>query len=278
MPNSPVPITMGSPRFMTRETDSFRVTEAWFPPGAILDPHTHDRPVLAMMLRGGFQTEFAAQRLECDAGYAWTEPNAEKHSNYVGRSGAHVLVIQPDPTREELVEPLGELLDGVHLLRHPALLCAAPGILAELHAPDITSPLAIEAHACSALSGAVRLRLRDRARPRLPGWLRCVQEFLHDEWRQAPTLSFVAGVAGVHPCHLAHTFREQLGESMGTYVRRLRVAWAIAELTATDLPISQIAHAAGFCDQSHFTRQCVRLTGVTPAAYRALVRRGQKAS
>ena len=271
MSNSPVPITMGSPRFVTRETESFRVVEAVFPAEAILERHTHDRPSFGIMLRGGFRTDIAARRLACDVGYAWTEPNAERHSNHVGPSGAHVLVIQPDPSREELIEPLADLLDGVHLMRHPALRCAAPGILAELHAPDITSPLAIDAHACAALSDAARLRHRERAHPTERAWLRRVQELLHDEWRQALTLTFVAAVAGVHPCHLAHTFRERMGESMGTYLRRLRVAWAVDELAATDLPISQIALAAGFCDQSHFTRHCVRFTGVTPAAYRAIV-------
>jgi AraC family transcriptional regulator len=261
---------MGSSRFLTRETRSFRVVHARFPPDAILVPHTHDRPTFGIMLRGGFLTEFGSQRLECDVGYAWTEPNAERHSNRVGRSGAHVLVVQPDPTHDELVEPLSDLLNGVHLLRHAALLCAAPRILAELHQSDVTSPLAIEAHACTALSDAARLRHRDRTRPRRRAWLRRVEDLLHEEWRQAPTLSFVASVAGVHPCHVAHTFREELGESMGTYVRRLRVAGALAELAATPTPISRIAHEAGFCDQSHFTRQCVRFTGVTPAAYRAL--------
>lgn len=95
---------------------------------------------------------------------------------------------------------------------------------------------------------------------------------LRDEWRRAPTLSNAVRVAGVHPCHLAQTFREQMGESIGSYVRRLRVTWPLAGLTATDVPVSQVALSAGFCDQSHFTWRCVRFTSVTPAAYRAQVR------
>ena len=272
IPQAPVPVSMGSPRFKTRETDSFRIVEAWFPPGAVLDSHTHDRPIFAMMLRGGFRTEIASRSLACDAGYAWTEPHAEKHANYVSALGAHVLVIQPDPARDELLEPLWDLLGGIRLLRHPALHCGAPSILSELHTPDDASALAVETRVCEILSRAAELRHRERTRTRHIAWLQRVQELLHDEWRHAPTLSDVARVAGVHPCHLAHTFREQMGESVGSYVQRLRVAWALAELTATDLPVSQVALSAGFCDQSHFTRRCVRFTGVTPAAYRAQVR------
>jgi AraC family transcriptional regulator len=224
-----------------------------------------------MMLRGGFRTDISTRSLECDAGYAWTEPVAETHANYVGALGAHVLVIQPDPTRDELLDPLWNLLDGVRLMRHPALHCAVPSILAELHSPDDTSALGVETRVCEILSRAAGLRHRERLRSLQVAWLRRVQELLHDEWRATPTLSALARVAGVHPCHLAHTFREQMGESISSYVQRLRVTWALAELTATDAPVSQIALAAGFCDQSHFTRRCVRFTGVTPAAYRELV-------
>ena len=262
---------MGSPRFKTGETDSFRVIEAWFPPDAVLDAHTHDRPIFALMLRGGFRTHISSRSLECDAGYAWTEPIAETHANYVGALGAHVLVIQPDPSHDELLEPLWDLLDGIRLLRHPALHCAAPSILSALHTPDAASTLAVETRVCEILSRAAGLEHRERTPSRQVAWLRRVKELLHDEWRAAPTLSEIARVAGVHPCHLAHIFREQMGESISSYVQRLRVTWALAELTATDAPVSQIALSAGFCDQSHFTRRCVRFTGVTPAAYRALV-------
>jgi AraC family transcriptional regulator len=271
-----VPVTMGSPRSITRQTECVRVVEVWFPPGAVLDSHTHDRAIFSIMLRGGFQTEIATRWLECDAGCAWTEPNAEKHANYVGREGAHVLVIQPDHACEEFVEPVRRLLDEVHLLKHPALLCAAPRILAELRSPDLTSALSIETDVAAALATAARVHHRDGTNNGELGWLRRVRELLHEEWRTAPSLSYVARVAGVHPCHLAHTFRERLGETVGTYVQRLRVAWAIGEVTTSERPISQIALEAGFCDQSHFTRQCLRFACVTPAAYRARVAGGTR--
>jgi quercetin dioxygenase-like cupin family protein len=47
-----VPVTMGSPEFRTIETNGFIVTDAWFPPGAVLPRHTHDRAIFATMLEG----------------------------------------------------------------------------------------------------------------------------------------------------------------------------------------------------------------------------------
>jgi AraC family transcriptional regulator len=76
---------------------------------------------------------------------------------------------------------------------------------------------------------------------------------------------------GVHPCHLAHTFRSHYGESIGSYIRKLRITWAIGQLGGEEQSISQIAANAGFCDQAHFTREFRKQVGVTPAAYRTHV-------
>ena len=76
-------------------------------------------------------------------------------------------------------------------------------------------------------------------------------------------------LAGVHPSHLAHTFRARLGTSVGEYVRRLRVEWAAERLGDSDAPISAIAIQAGFSDQSHLTREMVRRLGVSPARLRS---------
>jgi AraC family transcriptional regulator len=67
---------------------------------------------------------------------------------------------------------------------------------------------------------------------------------------------------------LARTFRRQRGESVGDCVRRLRVESARRLLEDGRQPLSEVALAAGFADQSHFTRVFRRLTGMTPGEYR----------
>jgi AraC family transcriptional regulator len=59
------------------------------------------------------------------------------------------------------------------------------------------------------------------------------------------------------------------GCTVGDYIREVRVAFARRQLTTTDLPISGIALSCGFFDQSQLTRAFKRVTGRTPAAYRA---------
>jgi len=119
------------------------------------------------------------------------------------------------------------------------------------------------------LSSAARLSHRDGNGHLPPGWLLRIREKLHDEWRTVPTLGELAAAASVRPTHLAHAFRAHYGETVGSYLRKLRLNWAITQLATTRDSISSIAAAAGFSDQAHFTRMCKRIVGVTPAAYRS---------
>ena len=64
------------------------------------------------------------------------------------------------------------------------------------------------------------------------------------------------------------TFARRYGETMGNFVRRRRLEWAMDALLTSGEPIAGIAMAAGYFDQSHFTRQFRRQVGTTPARFR----------
>ena len=79
----------------------------------------------------------------------------------------------------------------------------------------------------------------------------------------------IAATVDVHPAHLARTFRRFQRQTVGDYLRQLRLEFARARLSASAEPISEIALSAGFYDQCHFSRAFKRHTGMTPAEYRA---------
>jgi AraC family transcriptional regulator len=76
----------------------------------------------------------------------------------------------------------------------------------------------------------------------------------------------------VHPVYLACAFRRHYRSTVGEYVRRLRVEFACRELSATRAPLAQVALAAGFADQSQFSRTFKRVVGLTPTEYRKMFR------
>ncbi len=124
---------------------------------------------------------------------------------------------------------------------------------------------------CSSSSpGAARER-ELRLTGTLPRWLADARSYLHDPG-QVGSLSELATAVGVHPVTLARGFRKAYGCSVGAYLRWLRVARAAHELTETDAPLAEIALAAGFADQSHFSNVFRREMGLSPSAFRRAVR------
>src|SRR5262249_52461237 len=96
--------------------------------------------------------------------------------------------------------------------------------------------------------------------------------FLDEHFVDSPSLSEVARAAEVHPVHLARTFRRHYRCTVGEYLRQLRVTFACRQLTQGSRPLVEIALAAGFSDQSQFSRTFKRAMGLTPAAFRAATR------
>ena len=102
-----------------------------------------------------------------------------------------------------------------------------------------------------------------------PHWLQQARKILHAQFAEQPKLSRLAAGVGVHPVHLAREFRKHYGSTVGEYLRRLRTEYACHQLVWSDDPLSKIAAAAGFSDQSHFSRTFKRLSGRTPGQFRS---------
>ena len=88
-----------------------------------------------------------------------------------------------------------------------------------------------------------------------------------------PPLAELARPAGVHPAHLARSFRRWYGCTPGHYLRRRRLEEAARLLATTDRPVVEIALGLGFYDQAHLTRRFRRPHGLSPARFRRACRR-----
>lgn len=136
---------------------------------------------------------------------------------------------------------------------------------------DEASPLAVEGLALEMLAEVSRRQAKARER-RSARWLEQARDLLHARFSEPPSLVGIAAAVSVHPIHLAREFRKQFHCTIGEYVRRLRVEYACAELASSETALADIAAAAGFSDQSHFSRTFKHLIGMTPAQYRKISR------
>jgi AraC-like DNA-binding protein len=103
-------------------------------------------------------------------------------------------------------------------------------------------------------------------------WLKKVRALLDDQYLNNHRLSDLASLAGVHRVHLVREFRKHYGITIGQHVRQRRIAHACDLLAHTDSLLRDIAVTCRFVDQSHFSKQFKRLSGLTPAEYRDLVK------
>ncbi|MBX2820915.1 MAG: helix-turn-helix domain-containing protein [Rhodothermaceae bacterium] len=68
--------------------------------------------------------------------------------------------------------------------------------------------------------------------------------------------------------YFARAFKARYGITPGCFLRTLRIKWAAEQLQTTLRPISEIALASGFADQSHFGRAFKKQYGVSPGVWR----------
>jgi AraC family transcriptional regulator len=166
-----------------------------------------------------------------------------------------------------------ELVSSISL-RDPWIFQIALRLMAEVESPSGTSrilgdlmaqALAVQllrGHSTRAAAQAVGPADISRAA------LRRVLDVIEDGLSGNLSLAEIAAAAAVSPFRLSHGFRKAMGVSLHQYVIQRRMEQAKMMLRTTRDPISQIAAAAGFASQSHFTTVFKRLTGSTPRLYR----------
>jgi AraC-like DNA-binding protein len=131
------------------------------------------------------------------------------------------------------------------------------------------SPLLIEGLVLELIAETSRSRRR-QSEGNPPLWLRQARELINDQFAHPLTLSLIAKFVGVHPVYLASLFRRYYRQSVGEYLRRRRrVEFACHKIQTSNDPLAEIALAAGFASQSHFTHTFKRVTGMSPAKYRS---------
>jgi AraC family transcriptional regulator len=114
----------------------------------------------------------------------------------------------------------------------------------------------------------------DRKPPRMPArpprWLERALELLQARYREELSIADIAGSVGVHPIHLARTFRRHFRCTPGAFARFVRLERSATLLARTSQPLAEVAQEAGFADQSHFSRAFARGFGLPPGEYRAV--------
>ena len=255
----------------SRKVASFDLSERVYPPRFKTPRHSHKRSLFCFVIQGGYTETYGARTRECQSSALLFHPAGELHAEYFHDSGGRSFIIEVEPPWLERVrEHLGTDDNSIDLAGRDFELLARK-LYKEFLQMDEASVLIIEGLMLEIVGEAARHCPTDVAR-RPPSWLRQARELLSERFAERLTLEDVARTVGVHPVHLAQTFHKNYRCTVGAFVRRLRIEYACHKLAVSEMPIVDIALAAGFCDQSHFTRTFKRCTGVPPSQYRGSFR------
>ena len=89
---------------------------------------------------------------------------------------------------------------------------------------------------------------------------------MESHFGDAVSLSTLAEVASLSPFYFARAFNEEIGLPPHAYLEGVRIRRA-RQLLDRGEDLASVALAAGYCDQSHFTRRFKRFLGITPGQY-----------
>src|SRR6266508_1439861 len=159
-----VPVAWGSQSAATLDVGALRFMELRFPSALVLPSHAHDRPTLAVVMNGGFETRLASDVLVCGQSSLRIEPAGSPHTNRFGPMGAHIVVVQPDP-RSPLLAPVGDALSRAGHRRDEHAGRIGHAIASELRHRDAVSPLALQGLGLELVATLVRSFRLPRSAP-----------------------------------------------------------------------------------------------------------------
>ena len=243
------------------QTSDFTVAEKRYSSGIFIGKHSHDALVMSFPLAGSFVESNSVSSYTCEKYGLSINPAGEGHANKFRFGTASCLVIT------STTQAAARFVSVPLYLKDLSTMGFALRIYRELKEPDALTPLMTQGLILEMLAAARRLRVR-RARDSRPRWLSSIRDYINDNLSEALDLKRLSDIAGVHQTTLCRLFKRQYDRSIGDYIRELRISRSILELEDNNKSLAEIAVAAGYYDQSHFTNAFKRHTGMTPSEFR----------
>lgn len=249
-------------------SSSARVRVVHYSGAAHFSLHAHSTSSVTLILRGAVAEDSpTAPGFSARAGDCLVKPAGAPHENVFDEQGATTIQV--------------ELAEGAALDSEAAVRPSAYGLVTNPHVPQLLfelSELTIDGSADADIDGLIcdllgSITAGASRGKRQPGWLPRVEREIRQGIDGPLRVADLAESAGVHAVHLARCFQRARGCAVTEYVRRLRVQRAAELLNSSDSTACSAALRAGFFDQAHLSRCFRGVWGITPGAYRRIVRR-----
>jgi len=255
----------------SRKIANFEFSERVYSPKYQTPKHMHKQALFCFVMQGNYTETYGCKTRECRSSTLLYHPPGELHAEHFHDAGGRSFLIEIAPHWLAQIRQQLAVADSSADFHGGVIELLSRKLYKEFIQVDSASLLIIEGLMMEMLGETTRQRAANESN-HSPRWLQQAKDLLHARFNETLTLAEVAQNVGVHPVHLAQTFHKTYHCTVGDYVRKLRIEYACRELATSAKPIVDIALAAGFCDQSHFTRTFKRTTGAAPSQYRESLR------
>ena len=246
-----------------KQIGAFRIVEKSYSADAALALHEHETAYVSFLLAGAYVEDSQQEERNCSSGTVIWHPRTEAHTDRFHSGGGHMLDVEIDPAwlddAAQELKPVsrarmfcGGLPYSLGLRMYRELSDDSDGVqdvVTELLGFFFTGPL--ESHP--------------------PAWFNRALRICNDLEEQQLSLASLALAVGVHPVHVARSFRRFLGYTFGDHLAKIRIRRAFDLLLNSKRPIVEVAYDCGFADHAHLCRAFKQSTGLTPSAFRKSV-------
>ena len=243
------------------------LTETLHAASSSIPAHSHDAPSICLTLAGPGVEIIDGVHIATQPGAVIVRGPKIIHADQYGPVEHRSFMIELEEKWLATCRHFRGVFQGFRHFPNGPVSALALRIYHESRIRDNVAQVIVEGLMLEMLGHASRSLIKTPLRP--PSWLTQARDLLHGRLNDSLNLVEIANTVGVHPTHLARTFKKHYRTTVGEYLRQLRLDWASRQLSETEDSIAEIAAAAGFYDQSHFSHLFKQHTGFTPAEFRS---------
>ena len=109
---------------------------------------------------------------------------------------------------------------------------------------------------------------KNRTNPAVSSQIRSCRDYIELHAEQELKLAELAKQVGYSEYYLSRKFKQEMGISISSYIKLVRVERSKLMLSTTNTPVHQIAGALHFASSSHYSEAFREVVGKTPLQYR----------
>jgi AraC family transcriptional regulator len=233
--------------------------------------HYHQNVHFAFTTSGSVVETHRKKEFRLSAGCLLYNHSAEPHCNSNYAEFVSALQVDIDPSWFKMKELEVSELSGAREVKNPLIKNLFAILLAEINAFDNISALSIDGILVRSL---VELNNSSHAKSfSKPLWVTKIKELLYDRYCEHLSLQEIAMAVNIHPVYLCQQFPFHFHCGFGEYIRKIRIEKAVESIMQNPkTALTEISYSCGFADQSHFIRIFKKNMGITPSAFREIIR------